>query len=91
MGTAMLIVYLNLRQSASPLLDLIRALRFHQGTSCSAQMNAKWHLACYRSKLLKRFWQNRRADGSRQPTANELQGARYQGRRIAEVAHKLHG
>jgi multimeric flavodoxin WrbA len=31
------------------------------------------------------------ADGSRQPTANELQGARYQGRRIAEAANKLHG
>jgi NAD(P)H dehydrogenase (quinone) len=31
------------------------------------------------------------ADGSRQPIANELQGARYQGRRIAEVANKLHG
>jgi NAD(P)H dehydrogenase (quinone) len=31
------------------------------------------------------------ADGSRQPTANELQGARYQGRRVAEVANKLHG
>jgi len=30
-------------------------------------------------------------DGARQPTANELQGARYQGRRIAEVANKLHG
>jgi NAD(P)H dehydrogenase (quinone) len=30
-------------------------------------------------------------DGSRQPTANELQGARYQGRRVAEVANKLHG
>ena len=30
-------------------------------------------------------------DGSRQPSANELQGARYQGRRIAEVANKLHG
>jgi NAD(P)H dehydrogenase (quinone) len=30
-------------------------------------------------------------DGSRQPTANELEGARYQGRRIAEVANKLHG
>jgi NAD(P)H dehydrogenase (quinone) len=29
-------------------------------------------------------------DGSRQPTANELAGARYQGRRIAEVANKLH-
>jgi NAD(P)H dehydrogenase (quinone) len=31
------------------------------------------------------------ADGSRQPTANELQGARHQGRRIAEVANKLYG
>jgi NAD(P)H dehydrogenase (quinone) len=30
-------------------------------------------------------------DGSRQPTANELEGARYQGRKIAEVAKKLHG
>src|SRR6201986_4043834 len=30
-------------------------------------------------------------DGSRRPTANELEGARYQGRRIAEVANKLHG
>jgi NAD(P)H dehydrogenase (quinone) len=30
-------------------------------------------------------------DGSRQPTANELEGARYQGRKIAEVANKLHG
>jgi NAD(P)H dehydrogenase (quinone) len=26
-----------------------------------------------------------------QPTANELQGARYQGRKIAETAQKLHG
>jgi NAD(P)H dehydrogenase (quinone) len=31
------------------------------------------------------------ADGSRQPSANELQGARYQGRRITEVANKLYG
>src|ERR1700743_2869843 len=31
------------------------------------------------------------ADGSRQPTANELGGARYQGRKIAEVARLLHG
>jgi NAD(P)H dehydrogenase (quinone) len=31
------------------------------------------------------------ADGSRMPSANELVGARYQGRRIAEVANKLHG
>jgi NAD(P)H dehydrogenase (quinone) len=31
------------------------------------------------------------ADGSRQPTKNELDGARYQGRRIAETAIKLHG
>jgi NAD(P)H dehydrogenase (quinone) len=30
-------------------------------------------------------------DGSRQPTANELTGARYQGRKVAEVANKLHG
>jgi NAD(P)H dehydrogenase (quinone) len=30
-------------------------------------------------------------DGSRQPTKNELEGARYQGRRIAETAQKLHG
>jgi NAD(P)H dehydrogenase (quinone) len=28
-------------------------------------------------------------DGSRKPTKNELQGARYQGRRIAETARKL--
>jgi NAD(P)H dehydrogenase (quinone) len=31
------------------------------------------------------------ADGSRMPTTNELVGARYQGRKIAEVANKLHG
>ena len=30
-------------------------------------------------------------DGLRLPTANELQGARYQGKKIAEVASKLHG
>lgn len=30
-------------------------------------------------------------DGSRQPSANELEGARYQGRRVAEVALKVHG
>ena len=30
-------------------------------------------------------------DGSRQPSANELVGARYQGRKIAETALKLHG
>jgi len=30
-------------------------------------------------------------DGSRQPTENELVGARYQGGKIAEVAKKLHG
>jgi NAD(P)H dehydrogenase (quinone) len=30
-------------------------------------------------------------DGSRQPSANELDGARYQGRQIAEIAKKLHG
>jgi NAD(P)H dehydrogenase (quinone) len=30
-------------------------------------------------------------DGSRRVTANELEGARYQGRKIAETANKLHG
>ena len=30
-------------------------------------------------------------DGSRQPSENELAGARYQGRAIAETANKLHG
>lgn len=30
-------------------------------------------------------------DGSRMPSPNELVGARYQGRKIAEVAKKLHG
>ena len=30
------------------------------------------------------------SDGSRWPTANELQGAHYQGRKIAETANKLH-
>jgi NAD(P)H dehydrogenase (quinone) len=30
-------------------------------------------------------------DGSRQPSDNELVGARYQGRKIAETAIKLHG
>ncbi|MDB6008565.1 MAG: hypothetical protein JWL65_815 [Gammaproteobacteria bacterium] len=29
-------------------------------------------------------------DGSRMPTENELNGARYQGRKVAEVANKLH-
>ena len=29
--------------------------------------------------------------GQRQPSENELQGARYQGRKIAETARKLHG
>ena len=29
------------------------------------------------------------ADGSRQPSANELEGARYQGRHIAEIAARL--
>ena len=31
------------------------------------------------------------SDGSRQPSANELAGARYQGKVIAETAQKLHG
>jgi len=30
-------------------------------------------------------------DGSRRPSQKELDGARYQGRRVAEVAAKLHG
>lgn len=30
-------------------------------------------------------------DGSRQPSRNELDGARYQGRLVAELARKLHG
>ncbi|HEY5347208.1 MAG TPA: NAD(P)H:quinone oxidoreductase [Rhizomicrobium sp.] len=30
-------------------------------------------------------------DGSRKPSQNDLDGARYQGRRIAEIAKKLHG
>jgi NAD(P)H dehydrogenase (quinone) len=30
-------------------------------------------------------------DGSRLPTENELQGARNQGRKIAETVNKLHG
>jgi NAD(P)H dehydrogenase (quinone) len=30
-------------------------------------------------------------DGSHLPTANELPGARHQGRKIAETANKLHG
>lgn len=31
------------------------------------------------------------SDGSRKPSRRDLDGARYQGRRIAEVAKKLHG
>ncbi|HEX7782650.1 MAG TPA: NAD(P)H:quinone oxidoreductase [Sphingobium sp.] len=31
------------------------------------------------------------SDGSRQPSEAELEGARYQGRRVAEVATKVHG
>jgi NAD(P)H dehydrogenase (quinone) len=30
-------------------------------------------------------------DGSRQPSANELEGARFQGRHVAEITAKLHG
>lgn len=30
-------------------------------------------------------------DGSRQPSENELEGARFQGRLVAEIAGKLHG
>ena len=32
-----------------------------------------------------------KADGSRQPSENELAGARYQGRHVATIAKKLHG
>lgn len=32
-----------------------------------------------------------KGDGSRLPSANELDGARFQGRHIAEIARKLHG
>ena len=32
-----------------------------------------------------------KSDGSRMPSANELDGARYQGRHIAEITKKLHG
>jgi NAD(P)H dehydrogenase (quinone) len=31
------------------------------------------------------------ADGSRQPSENELAGARFQGKLVAETAIKLHG
>jgi NAD(P)H dehydrogenase (quinone) len=31
------------------------------------------------------------SDGSRQPTANELDGARFQGRHVAEIANRLFG
>lgn len=31
------------------------------------------------------------SDGSRQPSAQELEGARFQGKRLAEIAIKLHG
>jgi len=30
-------------------------------------------------------------DGSRQPSKNELEGARYQGRHVAEIANKIFG
>ncbi len=32
-----------------------------------------------------------RRDGSRQPSAQELEGANFQGKRVAEIAAKLHG
>jgi NAD(P)H dehydrogenase (quinone) len=31
------------------------------------------------------------SQGQRQPSENELKGARYQGRKIADIAKKLHG
>jgi NAD(P)H dehydrogenase (quinone) len=30
-------------------------------------------------------------DGSRQPSEQELDGAKFQGKRVAEIATKLHG
>jgi NAD(P)H dehydrogenase (quinone) len=30
-------------------------------------------------------------DGARQPSENELAGARYQGRKVAEIARQLYG
>ena len=30
-------------------------------------------------------------DGSRQPSAQELEGAKFQGKRVAEITIKLHG
>jgi NAD(P)H dehydrogenase (quinone) len=30
-------------------------------------------------------------DGSRQPSETELEGARFQGKRVAEIAAKIHG
>jgi len=30
-------------------------------------------------------------DGSRQPSEQELDGARFQGKRVAEITAKLHG
>jgi NAD(P)H dehydrogenase (quinone) len=30
-------------------------------------------------------------DGSRQPSAQELEGARFQGKRVAELTARLHG
>ncbi|MNI23268.1 p-benzoquinone reductase [compost metagenome] len=32
-----------------------------------------------------------KGDGSRMPSENELDGARFQGKHIAEIAKKLHG
>jgi NAD(P)H dehydrogenase (quinone) len=31
------------------------------------------------------------SDGSRQPSAQELEGAKFQGRRVAEIARKIWG
>jgi NAD(P)H dehydrogenase (quinone) len=31
------------------------------------------------------------SDGSRQPSAQELEGAKFQGRRMAQITIKLHG
>lgn len=34
---------------------------------------------------------NSDSDGSRQPSAQELEGAKFQGKRVAEIAARLHG
>jgi len=48
--------------------------------------------ACSDSALLRAGWPGAAGLGRvRLPSANELTGVRYQGRKITEVASKLHG